>query len=229
MSVRTSARYASYLSLLSIALSGCFAPPYNNFQKDNRSAGKTAQRIGVGVGAGALAGAVFGSPPAGAIIGGATGTLISAYKNRKAALIKRLSHEDIEFIRYGDTITLIVPTDHYYLFESPRLNDICYPGLNDIVKLIQNYPCTPIYVAVFTDEVGTRHHKNMLSQAQAETMITFLWASGIPAQRLHAEGYGSQHAVGDNHWIHGSAFNRRIEIQWLDAPSVPQTAPLAMK
>ena len=228
MSIRTSAQHITYVSLLSLALSGCFNPPYNNFKRDNRAAGKVVRGVGIGAGAGALAGAAIGgNAAAGAVIGGATGALIGAYKNNKKALIYRLSKEDIEYIRYGDTITLLVPTDHYYLFGSPRLNDICYPGLNDIVKLIQYYPCTPIYVAGFTDNVGTRHHRKMLSQARAETMITFLWANNIPAQRLHAEGYGNRHTIGDNHWIHGSAFNRRVEIQWLDAPTSPQAAPIA--
>ena len=66
----------------------------------------------------------------------------------------------------------------------------------------------------------------MLSQARAETMLTFLWANDIHAQRLRAEGYADQHDVGDNHLIHGSAYNRRIEIQWQDVAYSPgQPAP----
>ena len=81
-----------------------------------------------------------------------------------------------------------------------------------------NYPDAVVFVAGFTDDVGTRHHKKMLSQAQAETMLTFLWANNIPAERLHAEGYADQYTVGDNKLIRGSAYNRRIEIQWLVHP-----------
>jgi flagellar motor protein MotB len=45
-------------------------------------------------------------------------------------------------------------------------------------------------------------------------MLTFLWANDIQARRLKAEGYGDRFDIGDNKLIRGSAYNRRIEIQW---------------
>jgi len=129
---------------------------------------------------------------------------------------------DIQYVQYGDTMELIVPTDRYFKFNSPRFNELCYNGLISIVKLLKYSPHSVIYVAGFSDGVGSRYHKNRLSQAQAETMLTFLWANGINAQRLSAEGYGDRHAISDNHFIHGSAQNRRLEIQWFNSPP-PQT------
>ena len=226
MSVRTSAIRPLCASLLALTLSGCFHPPYNNFHDDHRALRQVATTTAVGAGVGAIAGSVAGNTAAGAAIGGIAGASIGLSKNTKRALINEIQKQDMQLIEYGDTVTLLVPTDRYYLFNSPRLNDICYPGLENIIRLLKYYPESPIYVAGFTDDVGDRHHKRMLSQAQAETMLTFLWANDIPAQRLHAEGYADQHTVGDNHLIHGSAFNRRIEIQWLRGPiSPPQPAP----
>ena len=84
------------------------------------------------------------------------------------------------------------------------------------MKLIKMFPCKcPIYVAGFTNDVGSRYHKKKLTQAQAEAMVTLLWAHDIPSRLLNAEGYGDKHPVGDNKLIHGSAYNRRIEIQLL--------------
>ena len=226
MSVRTSAIRPLCASLLALTLSGCFHPPFNNFHDDQRALKNVAVSAGIGAGAGAVVGSVAGNTAAGAIIGGATGAAIGLYKNNQSSLIKKIQNQDMQYIAYGDTMTLVIPTDRYFVFNSPKLNDICYPGLNNIVKLLKYYPHSPIFVAAFTDNVGTRHHKNMLSQARAETMITFLWANGIQAQRLHAEGYGDKHDVGDNHLIRGSAYNRRIEIQWLNGPLTgPQSAP----
>lgn len=226
MSAKTSARLAMSASLLALTLSGCFRPPYNNFNDDNRAVKQVATYGGVGAGIGAVVGSVTGNTAAGATIGGIAGVGRGIFKNTKNALLKELQDQDIQFIQYGDTLTLVVPTDKYFLFDSPHLKEICYPGLNNIIKLIKYYPNTPIFVAGFTDDVGTRHHKKMLSQAQAETMLTFLWANDIHAQRLHAEGYASQHTLGDNHQVHGSAYNRRIEIQWLNGPMSPeQTSP----
>jgi outer membrane protein OmpA-like peptidoglycan-associated protein len=228
MSVRTSAKFLARTGVLALTLSGCFHPPYNNFRSDHRVLKDVVVSAGVGAGAGALIGSVAGNTAAGAVLGGAAGAAVGLYKNNRHSLIKQLEAQDMQYIAYGDTMTLIVPTDRYFQFNSPHLNDICYPGLNNIVRLLKYYPNTPVYVAAFTDDVGTRYHKKMLSQAQAETLITFLWANDIPAQLLHPEGYGDKHDVGDNHLIHGSAYNRRIEIQWLNLPNThPQSAPYA--
>ena len=221
MSIRTSAKLPLGLGLLILTLSGCFHPPYNNFQSDPRTLGRVAMSAGVGAGAGALIGSAAGNTVAGAAIGGVAGAAVGIYNSNQHALLKQIRNQDMQFIAYGDTMTLVVPTDRYFLFDSPQLNDICFPGLNNIVRLLKYYPNTPVYVAAFTDDVGTRYHKKMLSQARAETMITFLWANNIRAQLLHAEGYGDKHDVGDNQWIRSSAYNRRIEIQWLNGPMVP--------
>lgn len=225
MSVRTYA-IPTCVGLLTLALTGCFRPPFNNFHEDPRALKGVGVTAAMGAGTGAIIGSVAGNTAVGAALGGATGAAIGLYKNNRHSLIKEIRSQDIEYIAYGDTITLIVPTDRYFVFNSPHLNDICYPGLNNIIRLLKYYPNSPVYVAGFTDNVGTRYHKKMLSQAQAETMLTFLWANNIPAKLLNAEGYGAKHDIGDNHWIRGSAYNRRIEIQWLNGPIPPaQSAP----
>jgi len=168
------------VTLLPLALAGCFNPPFNDFKRDMRPFGPSA---------------IFPT-------------------SMRAALIKKLNREGIQFVKYGDQNTLVIPTDRFYIFNSPHLNDICYPGLNDSVALIKTHHYGKIYVAGFTDNVGTEEQKDKLSTARAETMLTFLWANNIPAEKLLAEGYGKEHSIGDNHYIHSSAYNRRIEIQW---------------
>ena len=225
MAVTPFTRYA-ITGLLVLSLSGCFYPPFNNFRDNHADVSEVAGGTLAGAGAGALIGSVAGQTATGAVVGSAVGAASTLYRNNRAALIKAMTDkQDMQFIEYGDTMTLIIPTDRYYLFDSPRLNDICYPGLNNIIKLIKLYPDTPVYVAAFTDNIGSRYHKRMLSQARAETMLTFLWAHDINAHRLHAEGYSDKHDVGDNHLIHGSAFNRRIEIQWLQTPTPAPKRP----
>jgi outer membrane protein OmpA-like peptidoglycan-associated protein len=210
------------LSLLSLTLSGCFTPPYNNFQEDQRRSRHLATYGALGIGAGTV---LSGFSAVGAAVGGAAGIGIAQYKNRKQALINELQAQDIQVVQYGDTMTLIVPTDRYFIFNTPDFNDVCYSAFISILRLLKNHSCGPVYVAGFTDNVASRHHKNKLSQAQAEAMLTFLWANNIPAQRLRAEGYGDKYAIGDNRIIHGSAYNRRIEIQWMTAPSLGSAPP----
>ncbi len=211
--------------LMVCLLSSCFRPPYNNFRTDPRAARKTGGGAAFGATVGSLTGGTVTGALIGGAIGGGVGATIGLYKDSKPAIVKELRKQDIDFVEYGDTMTLYVPTDKYYMFASPRLNELCYPGLNNIVRLLKLYPNSPIYVAGFTDDVGSRYHKRLLSQAQAETMLSFLWANNIQAYRLKAEGYGDKHAVSENSLIHGSAQNRRIEIQWftgLVAQAQPQ-------
>ncbi|HAT6819990.1 TPA: OmpA family protein [Legionella pneumophila] len=208
-------------------LAGCFHPPYNNFQPDRRA----VKRVGVDTGIGAVAGVIASGTASGTLIGaaagGTVGLVASIYRDSKRKIIRDLQKQDIQYVEYGDTRTLIIPTDKYFMFSSPRLNEICYPGLNNIIRLLNFYPQSTIYVAGFTDNVGSRSHKRKLSQAQAETMMTFLWANGIAAKRLKAEGYGDKNAISDNAIIHGSAQNRRIEIQWFTSPAQPPQPQMA--
>lgn len=214
MSAKTLARRTACVSLLSLALSGCFHPPYNNFQKPPPLVKRTVAGAGVGILTGSLVGGTAVGGVIGGLIGGAVGTFSEIRHAGKPATIFDLQKNDIQFVQHGDTMVLIVPTDHYYEFNSPKLNELCFEGLNNIVKLLKLYKCSTVNVAGFTDNVGSKHHKKLLSQARAETMLTFLWANNIQARGLSAEGFGEQFDVGDNHWIHGSAYNRRIEIQW---------------
>lgn len=218
MSIKNTLRLILIYGLIASMLSGCFRPPFNNFKTEHGTAGKAAGGAAVGAGLGAIAGSMSGNLLSGIALGGAAGgavgLLIGLQKESKPHIIKELKKYDIQYVQYGDTMTLLVPTDQYFIFNSPRLNETKYPPLLNIIKLLSYYPDSPVYVAGFTDNVGSRHHKNLMSQAQAETMLTFLWANGVAAKKLKAEGYGEKNDIGDNDLIHGSAFNRRIEIQW---------------
>ncbi len=205
--------------LLCLCLLGCFQAPFNNFKPPS----PTIKHPVIGTGVGALVGALAGGTGIGLAVGGGLGVLMGLYQTSQPALLKELSHQDIQFVDYGDTLTLVVPTDHYFLFNEARFDDRCYVALNNIIRLLKFYPQSRIYVAGFTDDVGSKDHRNRLSQARAEAMLAFLWANDIPLEHLHAYGYRNKYTLGDDHFIRGSAYNRRIEIQWF---KFPDTAPI---
>jgi outer membrane protein OmpA-like peptidoglycan-associated protein len=140
-------------------------------------------------------------------------------------ITKDLGAQSIQFIQRGDRITLIIPTDRYYIFNSPNLDDLKYPILDKVAELVNLFPCSRVTVASFSDNVGKRIIREKLTQARAQSMLSFLWAKGVPAQLLTAESFGSHLAVGDNQITHGSAYNRRIEIQWWTSKNPPAPAP----
>lgn len=217
MSLKLIQRKIFYCGLITSLLTSCYNPPYNNFKPVHPMPKRVATGAVVGTSVGAATTGTVAGALVGTAAGGVAGAIVGLNKTSKNSIIEELNKENIEFIQYGDTMTLIVPVDKYFMFESPRLNEICYPGLINIIRLLKFYPYSPVYVAGFTDNVGTRYHKKLMSQTQAETILTFLWANNIPAQLLKAEGYGDKNDVGDNQLIHGSAFNRRIEIQWFSS------------
>lgn len=190
-------------------LGACFQPPFNNFKSQSMDFGDTETC-------------------------GSKKILHSRAERNTIArnMIRKLGTQHIQFIQRGDRMTIIVPTDRYYFFNTPDLNDVHYQGLNDVATLIKLFPCSRINVAAFGDNVGKNTLKYKLTKARAEAMITFLWAKGIPAQLLTPEGYGDKFPIGDNRIVHGSAYNRRIEIQWWtgkNPPSPSKHIPAAMK
>lgn len=202
------------LSIFVLTLNACHKPPYNDFEKKQPK----TKSMGYGTAVGAVVGAVFGATFIGAVVGGTSITAITLYKNSRETALKNINKDGMQFVQYGDKCTLIVPTDRFYLFNSPEFNNICYKGLNDIIHLLEFYPKSKIYVAGFTDDVGYPYDNLKLSKARAETMLTYLWANDIPAEMLQADGFAERFDIGDNDLIRGSAYNRRIEIQWYVKP-----------
>lgn len=221
---RRSFKLLAVLCLFCLTLTSCYKPPYNDFEKDPPN----LKASGAGFGIGAIVGSLLGQTLIGMAIGGTAGTVVSIYKNNKQSVIADIQKQDMQYIQYGDTMTLIIPTDHYYQFDSPKFNDICYAGLKNIIRLLRFYPKSHIYIAAFTDDVGDIKHKQMLTRARANTMLTFLWAHNIKASMLTAKGFADKFPVGDNHLIRGSAFNRRIELQWTNVEKTPRFKPTTL-
>lgn len=196
-------------------------PPYNDFDQ-SRGITQSAMQGAV---TGAAVGAVV-SPAtmaAGALIGGAVnGTrsaIDTATKTSPQALMALLKNEDVEVVQEGKLVTLIIPTDKYYQYNSYELNELQFVGLNHIAQLVLRDSKGIIYVAGFSDSfssgsmrsVAARQH---FSEERAQSMADFLWANGIAVHRLVVKGYGEQYDIADNYLIHGAAMNRRVEVQW---------------
>ncbi len=138
---------------------------------------------------------------------------LNTESNKK--LLEKIRASDIQVVNEGHRVTLIVPTDKYYIFNRPELDDLRLHNLIRVVELIKCFPYTAIYVAGFTDNVGKRSDQKLLSQERAQAMVAYLWAHGIPEAVLEAEGYGDKFDIANNKLIHGSALNRRVEIQFV--------------
>lgn len=191
--------------------------PYNNFDQSSD--------VPINAGEGAISGALVGlaispeAPGIGAVVGGAFNAAETAYEESPQRLIEILGDESVQVVQEGKRVTVIVPTDKYYLSDSFELNDLYYSGLNHIAQLVLRDSDGIIYVAGFSDSFsggGTNRlsDRAKLSEERAESMADFLWANGVPLHRLRVKGYGERYDIANNRLVHGAAMNRRVEIQW---------------
>lgn len=84
--------------------------------------------------------------------------------------------------------------------------------LQEIVKLMRNYPGLKIEIQGHTDNQGSADYNHDLSKRRAQTVKTYLVANGIDDSRLAAKGYGFSQPVASNDTKEGRAKNRRVEL-----------------
>lgn len=197
-------------------------PPFNNFDQSSNVPKKAIEEGLTSAATGTFIGSIMSSPApvVGGLIGGAVGGAIGAIDQSKEEspenIIKYLKQEHIQVVQEGKLITLIVPTDVYYEWNSYQLDETTYAGLNHIAQLVlHDSGNSRIYIAGFSDD-GISNPKDdlKLSEQQARSMADFLWANGVPLHRMRIIGYGKRYDIADNSLIHGAAMNRRVEIQW---------------
>ncbi|MBK9289764.1 MAG: protein translocase subunit SecD [Flavobacteriales bacterium] len=96
--------------------------------------------------------------------------------------------------------------------------------LNNLVEVLKAYPGVRLKIGGYTDNVGNEAANQKLSQQRAEAVVAELVKKGVAADRLEAEGYGSQHAVASNDTEEGRAKNRRMALRVLAVDTAPATA-----
>jgi OmpA-OmpF porin, OOP family len=86
------------------------------------------------------------------------------------------------------------------------------PTINEVVTLLKNDTNLKLSVEGHTDNVGNAAANKTLSQARSDSLVAYMTAAGIPANRLVSKGFGSESPVSDNRTDEGRAKNRRVEL-----------------
>ncbi len=84
--------------------------------------------------------------------------------------------------------------------------------LNEIVKILKEYPTAQFSIEGHTDSVGSKTLNQRLSENRASAVMTFLIEHGIASSRLQSKGYGESTPIANNATAAGRAKNRRVEI-----------------
>lgn len=88
--------------------------------------------------------------------------------------------------------------------------------LNNLAEILNAYPDLKVKLGGYTDDTGNVESNQKLSNLRAQTAKLKLLELGISADRIEAEGYGSQHPVCEaNDTDECKAKNRRIDVRVL--------------
>jgi len=200
----------------SISLAGCAA-------MEDFATNPDKEKTRTGTGYGAAAGAVVGLLTAGnnpfksAMIGAAAGALVGGaagnyMDKQEAKLRQQMAGTGVDVVRKGDNITLDMPGNLTFGFDSADVNATFYPVLNKVAQTLREYDKTVIEVAGHTDSTGADSYNQTLSERRASNVAAYLSGQGVPAARMVTVGAGEAHPVASNDTEEGRAQNRRVEI-----------------
>ncbi len=204
--------------LVAVLAAGCqTTDPYSGQRQQNRTGTGALIGAGIGIAAGLLSGdsAVERRQHAliGAGLGGLAGAAVGNYQDRQqAALREKLQGTGVDVARKGDNITLNMPGNITFAFNSANIDPQFYTVLNDVAGVLREYDQTVVEVAGHTDSVGSDEVNQRLSEQRAEAVAQYLAAQGVQRERLITVGAGKRYPIASNDTEAGRAANRRVEI-----------------
>lgn len=224
--MKTLAAGAIALSLL--VTTGCSS--MTNLGKGAAIGGGAGAATGAGIGAliGGGKGAGIGAA-IGAAVGSGAGMLIGKKMDKqKAELEKQLQGAaTVDTVTDNNGLTAIrVTFDGGILFPTNGTT-LSANARKDLTKfaasLIAN-PDTDVQIYGFTDNTGSLEVNTRVANGRADAVETYLLESGIPANRMVAQGLPMQDYVASNETAAGRAQNRRVEIYILANQAMVQKA-----
>ena len=85
-------------------------------------------------------------------------------------------------------------------------------NLDEIVKILTEYPEVNIEIQGHTDNVGDAVANKTLSQNRADAVKAYFIGKGVNAAKLKSIGYGSEMPIADNTTAKGKEANRRVDF-----------------
>ncbi|MGO1000242.1 OmpA family protein [Lysobacter sp. CA196] len=149
----------------------------------------------------------------GAGVGGLAGGAIGNYQDRQErALRDRMAGTGVDVVRQGDNITLNMPSNITFAFNSASLDPQFYSVLDNVASTLTEYNQTIVEVAGHTDSIGTDAVNQRLSEQRAASVGNYLMSKGLVRDRFILTGAGKTRPIASNDTDAGRAQNRRVEI-----------------
>ena len=97
-------------------------------------------------------------------------------------------------------------------FDKSTIKKGYYKDIDDLVKVMKDYPDLNVVIEGHTDSVGTAEYNKKLSQERADSVKKYMVEKGgIDANRLKAQGFGEEKPIASNKMKEGRQQNRRVE------------------
>lgn len=220
--MNTHTRIGLLAASMTLALSGCATTnAYTGQTNDPNDPNRTRTGALIGAGLGVVAGLLSGDSATerrqhamvGAGVGALAGGAVGAYQDRQeAALRRQMAGTGVDVVRQGDNITLSMPENITFGFDSSALRPQFLPVLDNLSMTLKEYNQTVIEVAGHTDSVGTDSYNQQLSERRAGAVADYLSGRGIMRDRMIVIGAGESRPIASNDTESGRAQNRRVEI-----------------
>ena len=130
--------------------------------------------------------------------------------------IEKLDLADVQVTKDENGLTISVENiqfkpDSAILEESEQLK------LNQIAKILKNYPNNDLLISGHTALAGTKDSRAKLSKKRAESVADYLLKLGVKdSYHIFTQGFGAEKPIASNSTEEGKRRNRRVEITILD-------------
>jgi outer membrane protein OmpA-like peptidoglycan-associated protein len=211
-------RCTSIAIMTALLASACTTlDPYTREEKTSNAAKGAA----IGAAAGAVAGLISGDDSSerkkraliGAGLGALAGGAVGNYMDRQELeLRKQLEATGVSVTRIGENITLNMPGNVTFAFDSGDISAAFYPVLDSVALVLEKYDQTFVEVAGHTDNKGTEIYNQALSERRSASVVSYLVSRDVRPDRFISVGAGELRPVASNETEAGRQLNRRVEI-----------------
>lgn len=130
----------------------------------------------------------------------------------RKAIYRDLQKQQVTILHQQNTMFLIMPSTTNFSPQDAVVNANFRSILDNVIRLLQQYPYSEADVLGFTDNQGTPQQNKKLSLERAHAVINYLESQGVTASRLIPIAKADAKPRGDNNTAQGRFLNRRVEF-----------------
>lgn len=131
---------------------------------------------------------------------------------QRHAWLKQLGRDHIQVIHLGDSFRFILPAEHFFYKDSPRVLPIKYQTLNLLVKYLATFQKIAVTVSGYTDNACSRSRNTALARERAQIISNYLWDKRIDVRLIQVVSHADCNPIASNRSSAGRMENNRVEI-----------------